>query len=171
MSASAISSLGPLLNMTRPQMNPSKMMDAMIQRFLKKTDEDGDGLVSSEELPGLSSDAMTALDTDGDGKLSADEIKSALQRALDTLKEARESGDVEGARQALKDSPEGQLMALMRPGRGHHAPQAVEGQSSQGTFIFVQSISIQISISQTVYNMGGAAVTPDSGSTGLDITA
>jgi len=171
MSTNAISSLGALLNATRPQMDRSKMMDAVIQRFLKKTDGDGDGKLSSQELSGLSSDAMTALDTDGDGKLSADEIKSALQKALDTMKQARSSDDPSGALQALRNSPEGQLMALVRPGRHHHEESSMGGQSSQGTAIFMQSTSIQITISQTIYNMGGSAAPPQSDSQNLNVSA
>ncbi len=172
MSTNGIGSISSLLNTLAPKATPSNKMDAMIQRFLKKADSDGDGKLGSSELSGLSSDAMTALDTDGDGKLSKDEIKTAVQKAFDNIKQAMSSGGDSSALDAVRNSPEGQLMALMRPGKGHHQPkQAQEGQSQQGNSILIQSTSIQINITQTTYTMGGSKVSPDSGSSALNLLA
>jgi len=140
------------------QFDPTKMLDSMTQRFIKKSDGDGDGMLSSQELSGLSSDAFKALDTNGDGKLSPDEIKSALQKALDQMKQAFSSNDPQQAIDALKNTPEGQLMALMRPGRHHHHSQNGQNQTS----------SIQVTINQTIYNIN---VQPNASASGLDVTA
>jgi len=143
------------------QFDPAKMMEAMMQRFIKKSDTDGDGMLSSQEVSGLSSDAFKALDANGDGKLGADEIKSALQKAMDQMKQAFSSSDPQQTLSALKDSPEGQLMQLMRSQMRHH-----HGQQSQG-----QTSSIQITINQTIYNISGTSGVSQTSGNGVDLTA
>ena len=165
MSTSAIGSISSLYSKsTSTQFDPAKMLDAMAQRFLKKSDKDSDGMLSSQELSGLSADAFKALDTDGDGKLSADELKAAMQKAMDEMKQAMSSSDPQQAASALKDTPEGQLMQLMRSNHHKHGGQS---QSAQST----SSSSIQITINQTIYNMNGSATQSSAASVGLNLQA
>lgn len=170
--SNSIGSLSGLLNAAMPHFDPSKRMDSMVQRFLKKNDQDGDGKLSAQDLKGLSNDAMKALDTDGDGMLSADEIKSAIQNAMDKIKDAGKANGAAGAWQAIKDTPEGELMALMRPGR-HHRPQAgTEEQPAQTSSSFsFQYTEVQISITHVSYTMSGTASQPQSGGSSLSVTA
>ena len=164
MSTSAIGSISSLYSKNLPtQFDPAKMLDAMAQRFIKKSDKDGDGMLSSQELSGLSADAFKALDTDGDGKLSSDELKAAVKKAMDEMKQAMSSSDSQQAMSALKNTPEGQLMELMRPHRQHHGGESQNAQS--------QSSSIQITINQTIYNFGGSATQSSALTTGIDVQA
>jgi hypothetical protein len=136
------------------------MLDRLIKRLFENSDSDGDGLLSNSEISGLSKDAFTKLDTDGDGKLSADEIKAAVQKQMDAIKQAFETGGRDAARQkveSLKDTPEGQLMQILRP-KGHHkTTQVIPTQLSAGQqttnpqtsmlSISYTSISVNISVS------------------------
>lgn len=154
------------------QFDPGKMLEAMVKRFVKKTDKDGDGSLSGQELSKLSTEAFTALDTDGDGKLSVDEIKSALQKAADQAKQALSSDDRETALAALKESPEGQLMQLMRAnGRHHHGQGTQQPQSVSGGTTQISSVSIQINITQTTYNFYGVNGTTQNTGGSVDLTA
>ena len=164
MSTSAIGSISSLYaNNLSTRFDPAKMLDALTQRFVKKSDTDGDGMLSSQELSGLSADAFKALDTNGDGKLNSDEIKAAVQKAMDEIKQAMSSDDPQKAMSALKDTPEGQLMQLMRP--DHHRDDG-QDQNSQS-----QVSSIQITINQTIYNIGGSTTQSTAATTGLDVQA
>lgn len=165
MGTSGISGIGGFSSLngtSAAKFDPAKMLEAMIRRFIKKTDGDGDGSLSSQELSGLSADAFKALDANEDGKLSADEIKSALQKALDQMKQALSSSDPRQALDALKDTPEGQLMQLMRPGKHHRHQQDEQSQSSSSISIQIT----QINVSQTIYNISG---TPSSTSSSSNI--
>lgn len=100
--------------------NPTKWLDAMSQSFMKDKDTNGDSALSSQELPGLSADAFKALDTNGDGKLSLDELKAAMQKALDEMIQAMSSSTPQQSVSALQNTPEGQLMEILRAGAHHH---------------------------------------------------
>ena len=116
MSTSTIGSISSLSGSSSlSQFDPAKMMADLVKRFLNKNDKDGDGMLSSQELSGLSADAFKALDTNGDGKLGSDEIKAAMQKAMDEMKQVMTGSDPQQAANVLKDTPEGQLMQLMRP--------------------------------------------------------
>jgi hypothetical protein len=139
------------------QGDPAKRLDALIQRFLKKTDTDGNGTLSNQELSGLSSDDFSKLDSDGDGQISADEIKAAAQKLRDSFKQAVQNGqDPKSVFESLKDTPEGKLLGLLRPGRHHGPPPAPNANNntqsgSQGYSISTTSISI--SITSTTLNV------------------
>lgn len=164
MDTSAISSItGSIGSNAVSRFDPSKMMDAMVKRLVKKSDGDGDGTLSSSELSGLSADAFKSLDSDGDGKLSSDEIKTAVTKAMDEMKKAMSSDNPQQAMEALKDTPEGQLMQLMRPPRHQHGNGSGNGQQTQ--------TSIQITINQTIYNINGGSVQSSSSTSGVDVSA
>ena len=164
MSVGAISSLSSTTGLNAiQQFDPEKMKDNMIKRFLQDNDTDGDGMLSTEELSGLSSEAFAALDTDGDGSLNTDEIKTAMETAMENMKQASSSMSREEAMSALSETPEGQLMELMRP---QEPPRGMPVQDSDES-----SSSINITINQTIYNINGASELTDILGSGLNITA
>jgi len=104
--------------------DPSKMLDTMVTNFMSDSDTDGDGVLSSSELSGLSSDSFKTLDTDSSGSLSEDEIKAAAQKQMEAMKSAFESNSQQSAssvKESLESTPEGELMSLMRP-KGQDGP-------------------------------------------------
>ena len=104
---------------------PGKMdLSTMVGNFIKAADSDGNGSLGASELSqlGLSQSAITALDTNSDGSLDSGEIKAAAQKQMDAMQQAFQSNSADSVRSqldALKDTPEGQLMSLMRPKGGH----------------------------------------------------
>ncbi len=99
------------------QFDPNKMMDAVIRRFMTKTDANDDGTLTSQELSALSLGTFKFLDTNGDGQLSSDEVRSALHKAKNEMRQARSNSEPQQAIRAVKDTPEGQLMQLVQASR------------------------------------------------------
>lgn len=136
------------------QGDPARRLDALIQRFLKKVDSDGDGSLSNEELSNLSSEDFSALDTDGNGKLSTDEIKAAAQKLRDAFKQAIEDGQSpRAAFDSVKDTPEGKLLGLIRPGRHHGPPPTPDNAQNSAQSYTITATSISISITSTTLNI------------------
>lgn len=101
-----------------PPPDPAKMLEEISSQFIKDSDKDGDGALSSSEVSGLSSDAFKTLDADGDGKLTQTEIKDAASQQMEAMRQEFETNGPEAAKakmEALKDTPAGQLMQLMMP--------------------------------------------------------
>jgi len=120
---------GQLMQAMRPQgpppppppggSDPAKSLDSMVSNFIKGTDSNGDGILSSKETSalGISQDAFTALDTNGDGQLSSDEISAAVKKQMDAVRSAFESGGLGSISQTIQDlqsTPEGELMSAMK---------------------------------------------------------
>ncbi|MCX6922812.1 MAG: hypothetical protein NT154_06310 [Verrucomicrobia bacterium] len=103
------------------QFDPNKMMDAMVRRFMTKTDANDDGTLTSQELSALSLGTFKTLDTNWDGQLSSDEVKSALHKAKNEMRQARSGGEPQQAISAVKNTPEGQLLQLVQASRESQA--------------------------------------------------
>ena len=145
--------------------DPSTRLDAAVKRLLQKSDADGDGQRSAQELTGLSADAFKALDTNGDGKLSADELKTGMKKAMDEMKQARSSADPRQAISALQNTPEGQLMQQVR-GHHHHRHHGVPAQTDQ-----TKRPSPQIGSNPSAVNPNDADSPTTPAATGIDVRA
>lgn len=139
----------------------------MVNRFLTKNDSNGDGTLSSSELSGLSADAFSSIDTNGDGKLSPAELTAALQRQLDALTQAFQSGGVSGVQDYLKsiqNTPQGEIIQAVMPHLFNHSQQGTQGTqnnalpgavSSWFKFVIQQT---QLSITTSSTNLTGLAM-------------
>ena len=103
---------------TSKRFDPAQFLDKIATRQLSKQDADGDGDLESSELPGLSEEAFKKLDADSDGKVSKSEIKSTLQKQLDAIKDAFETGGRAGVKSyldSIKGTTDGELLQALAP--------------------------------------------------------
>lgn len=138
------------------QGGPAKRLDALIERFLNKTDADANGTLGNDEVSALSADDFAALDSDNDGQLNSGEIKAAAQKLRDAFESAIQNGDSpRTAFESLKDTPEGKLVGLLRPGRRQGPPPVtpINNSLSVSPGYTVNATSISISITGTNLNL------------------
>lgn len=66
------------------QKKPS--IDDLISEVMSKNDANGDGLLTADELSGVSSENFSSMDTNGDGSLDSDELTSSFTSIMDSMK-------------------------------------------------------------------------------------
>ncbi|MBI5095925.1 MAG: hypothetical protein HZB26_26260 [Candidatus Hydrogenedentes bacterium] len=135
-----------------------RIADKAAAKFIKKNDADSDGNLSNSEVSGLSEDDFTTLDTNSDGKLSQDEIKGTVQKSLEGLHEAFQTGGKSGAQNylnSLKNTPEGALLKTVLPNLFGPSPSGAHGGSSAFSLLIQQT---QVTITSTTVSLSGLNV-------------
>lgn len=127
-SVTSLSSLNSIYGNSRPKpKDPSEMLSEVTSKYLDSNDADGDGLLSSTEATGLSSDTFSKIDTSGDGKLSQEEMITAAKTQMEAMRakfEANASSQTQGTTETTttESSDDELLRALMPNGPGGGRP-------------------------------------------------
>lgn len=145
----------------------SSSFDQMVQDLFAADDTDGNGVLTPQELPGLSKSALSQLDTNGDGVLSPAEVLAALQKNRAEVQQALSNAttplSIQQALAAAQTTPEGQLLQVMKSGslnaHHHHHGHRLAGASAVGPYSTASMLGVN--------GTAGSAVAP----AGLDLSA
>lgn len=58
----------------------------LVSKVMEKNDVNGDGILTADELSGMSSENFSAMDANGDGSLSSDELTTSFSSLMESMK-------------------------------------------------------------------------------------